>query len=111
MEEENCSKYCDEEIYEYLCHGIYPAGVDKQYKHGLRKRSKFFVCNEGQLYYSGGKRRTNNLRLVIQQDREKERIISSVHDQAHLGRDKTVTAIKSRYYWRSLYNDVSRHVS
>ena len=75
------------------------------------KLSKFFICKEGQLFYTGGKYGANNLRLVIQQDKEKRRVISSIHDQAHLGRDKTDTVVRSRYYWTNLYNDVSRYVS
>ena len=30
--------------------------VDKQYKHGLRERSKFFCEQRGQLYYIGGQK-------------------------------------------------------
>ena len=37
MAEEKDSKYSYEALYEYLCHGAYPAAVDKKYKHGLRK--------------------------------------------------------------------------
>ena len=77
----------------------------------LKKFSNFFIWKEGQLFYTGGKSGANNLRLVIQQDKEKRRVISNIHDQAHLGRDKTATAVRSRYYWTNLYNYVSRYVS
>ena len=30
--------------------------VDKQYKHGLRERSRFFCEQRGQLYYIGGQK-------------------------------------------------------
>ena len=106
--EEKDSKYSYEALYEYLCRGAYPVAVDEKYKHGLRKHSKIFICKEGQLFYTGGKSGANNIRLVIQQDKEKRRVISSIHEQAHLGRDKTATAVTSRYYWTNLYNDVSR---
>ena len=74
--------------------------ADKLYKHGLRKRSKFFMHEGGRLFYIGGEKRKENekLRLVVESADERRRIIISIHDQAHLGRDKTLSEIKSRYY-------------
>ncbi len=55
-DENERDKFSYEEIFEYLAHGQYPAAVDKNYKHGLRKRSKFFIQEEGRLFYIGGKK-------------------------------------------------------
>ena len=55
--ETEAEKYTFQEIFEYLAHGRYPAAVDKRYKHGLRKRSKFFVHEDGRLYYVEGRKK------------------------------------------------------
>ena len=44
--EAKAEKYTFQEIFKYLAHGHYPTAVDKCHKHGLRKRSKFFVHEE-----------------------------------------------------------------
>ena len=61
--------------------------ADKLYKHGLRKRSKFFIADGGCLDYTGGKG-SEKPHLVVESVEERRRIISSIHDQAHQGRDK-----------------------
>ena len=37
------AKYTFSEIYDYVVHKTYPPHADKLYKHGLRKRSKFWT--------------------------------------------------------------------
>ncbi len=46
-------KYTFAEIFEYILHGQYPVEADKSYKHGLRKRSKFFALEAGRLVEIG----------------------------------------------------------
>ena len=109
-------KYSFLEIYNYLIDGDIPLTANncKQYNHGLQKRSKYFTTMEGRLYYIGGGARINSdrkSRLVIENTDERERIIKSIHDQAHLGRDKTVSAISNKYYWPNMYNEVCLYVS
>ena len=104
------SKYPFSEIYDYVVHKTYPSRSDKLYKHGLRKRSKFFTVDGGRLYYVGGKGSEKPC-LVVESPEERRRIISSIHDQAHLGRDKTLSEITARYYWPEMYNEVRSYVS
>ena len=42
------------QIFEYVRHGKYPEGYSKSDKQALRKRSKYFVVKESELYYIGG---------------------------------------------------------
>ena len=108
-EASRATKYRFSELYEYLAHNTYPANADKVYKHGLRKRS---MHEGGRLFYTGGeKRKENAKRLVVESADERRRIIVSIHDQAHLGRDKTLSEISSRYYWPEMYNDICSYVS
>ena len=67
----------------------------------------------GRLFYIGGEKRKEKEkpRLVVESVDERSRIIISIHDQAHLGRDKTLSEITSRYYWPKMYNDICSYVS
>ena len=81
------AKHTFSEIYDYVVHKTYPSHADKLYKHGLRKRSKFFTADGGHLYlYIGGKG-SEKPRLVVESAEERRKIIGSIYDQAHLGRD------------------------
>ncbi len=111
-------KYTFAEIFEYLLHGQYPVEADKSYKHGLRKRCKFFTQEAGRLYYIGGERKgkataadSNARRLVVISKEERQRIIRSIHDEGHLGRDKTLAQINGRYYWPEMYKEICAYVS
>ena len=53
----------------------------------IRKRSKFDTMEGGHLHYVGGKVKKNPT-LVIQSVDEQQRLIKTIHDTAHLGRDK-----------------------
>ncbi len=55
---------------------------------------------EGYLHYIGGKKKQSP-RLVICDNSEQLRLINTVHDQAHLGRDKTLSQFQltEKYYW------------
>ena len=110
--EQKGSRYSFAEIYNYLAGREYPLGdhVDKAYKRGLRKRASFFTHQEEKLYYIGGSKSKDKARLVVENEDMRKRIVSSVHDQAHLGRDKALSSIKSRYYWPDMYNDVCSYV-
>ncbi len=43
-----------EDIFGYITKGVYPEGLDKPEKLSLRKRTKYFVVQDAQLYYIGG---------------------------------------------------------
>ena len=79
------AKYTFSKIYDYVVHKAYPSHVYKLYKHGLRKRSKFFTADRGclVLYYIG--RKGSEKPCLVVESVEERRIISSIHDQAHLG--------------------------
>ncbi len=48
---------------------------------------------------------------MVMDRQERERIISSVHDEAHLGRDKTLAQINRNYYWPDMYKEICAYVS
>ena len=64
----------------------------------------------GLLHYIGGKIKQRP-RLVVQSEGEQLRLIKTIHDTAHLGRDKTLSQLNERYYWPEMYNQVCSYVS
>ena len=99
------------EIANYLLYGTYPAGANAEAaKSGLRKRSKFFSMEGGHLHYVGGKIKKNP-RLVVQSVDEQQRLVKTIHDTAHLGRDKTLSQLTEHYYWPDMYRQVCAYVS
>lgn len=59
VEPKEAEKYSFSEVFDYLAKGVYPVGADKSYKHGLRKRSKFFAHKDGRLVYIGRQKKAS----------------------------------------------------
>ena len=78
-------------IFEYVTNALYPSDVSKEYKRGLRKRAAFFSVEAGHLYYVGGKTKQRP-RMVIEKEEDQLKIVKTVHEEGHLGRDKTLLA-------------------
>ena len=104
------ARYSLFDITNYLSSGTYPTNADKATKCSLRKRSKFFIVEGGHLHYVGGKFKKSP-RLVVQNRDEQQRLIKTVHDMAHLGRDKTLSQLSEHYYWPDMYKQVCTYVS
>ena len=84
-------------IFEYVTNAL------KEYKRGLRKRAAFFSAEAGHLYYVGSKSRKakQRPRIVIEKEEVQLKIVKTVHEEGHLGRDKTLAQISDRYYWQN----------
>ena len=93
----------------YLESGSYPPSADKKEKHGLRKRAKYFIVEGSHLHYIGGKTKKCP-RLVISDVKEQLKLVQNIHDQAHVGRDKTLSQLNERYYWPDMYKQVCAYV-
>ena len=42
---------------------------------------------------------------------KRERIIATIHDQSHVGMNRTLDMTSSKYYWSGLTADVKEYVS
>ncbi|KAL5502338.1 hypothetical protein EMCRGX_G009091 [Ephydatia muelleri] len=104
------SKYSYSTFFEYVTNALYPSDVSKEYKRGLRKRAAFFSVEAGHLYYVGGKNKQRP-RMVIEKEEDQLKIVKTVHEEGHVGRDKTLAQISDRYYWPELYNQVCSYIS
>ena len=85
------------DIANYLKSGTYPEGADKVQERSIRRRSEFFTMDAGHLQYIGGKVKQRP-RLVQQSEEEQLRLIRTMHNTAHLVRDK-MSQLNGRYYW------------
>ena len=109
MEEQETETYPYAAITTYLKSGMYPPDADKKEKRGLRKRVKYFVLFGGKLQYVGGNKK-NTPRLVVEGEEDRRKIIESIHGQAHLGKNKTLSQLTQRYYWPNMYKTVCAYV-
>ena len=50
-------------------------------------------------------------RLVVEDHQKRKRIVASVHDSNHLGINRTVDLVSSKYYWPGQSKDVINYVS
>jgi hypothetical protein len=64
----------------------------------------------GHLMYIGGKVKKSP-RLVVESEEEQVKLVKTVHDAAHLGRDKILSQLNERYYWPDMYKHVCDYVS
>ena len=50
-------------------------------------------------------------RLVVEDPDRQKRIVSSIHDTAHMGLNRTTDMVSGKYYWPGLTADVKSYVS
>ena len=50
-------------------------------------------------------------RMVVEDASKRQRILESVHDASHLGINRTLHLVSSKYYWPVLTKDVKDYVS
>ena len=117
----------------YLRFGRYPDAYSKGEKANLRRKChNNYQFNNGVLYYrraiksNKSKQEEENWRVCVRADEEKRRILESCHARAegklllyscklfmvdelsggHLGRDKTIEKIMSRFYWKDMNGEM-----
>ena len=94
-------------LIDLIVRGLYPQGMDKIRKDGLRRKSKRFLVKDGLLFYYDKKRNTGLLVVLTSQ---KTMILEGCHSAilggGHFGRDKTLEKLSERYYWKGMVDDV-----
>ncbi|GFR59924.1 zinc finger and BTB domain-containing protein 49 [Elysia marginata] len=105
-----------EVIKQYLLNGAYPHGSTPSDKRSVRKRSESFKLDNNVLYYvvkpkqvegelpdPNPRENIKNLRKAIFSVKDQLSVTSAVHLQGnggnHMGTERTLTALSSKYYW------------
>ena len=108
---------CNEigQMYNYMVHGKLPDNKTEQQK--LIISSEQYVVRNGVLYHfvdaksKKHKRGEESFSQLVVPKSLREDVILAYHDgNAHLGFDKTYSAIRAKYYWPKMYTDIDIHV-
>ncbi|XP_050393643.1 uncharacterized protein LOC126811785 isoform X2 [Patella vulgata] len=109
-------------IQTYLQTQTYEKGTAHNDKRNIRKRSKDFKVENGELYFvqkvlcdsnDNNQKEYQRLRKAILTDKEKIDIISRLHvheNGTHFGIDKTSKAVQVLYYWVGITEYVKRYI-
>ncbi|KAK6170637.1 hypothetical protein SNE40_018987 [Patella caerulea] len=109
-------------IQTYLQTQTYEKGTAHNDKRNIRKRSKDFKVENGELYFvqkvlcdssDNNQKEYQRLRKAILTDKEKMDIISRLHvheNGTHFGIEKTSKAVKVLYYWVGITEYVKRYI-
>ena len=102
-------------LYQYMVNDRLPENETEQKR--VIISSEQYVVREGILYHfldtksKKNKRGEESFSQLVVPKCLREDIILSYHDgNAHLGFDKTYSAIRSKYYWPKMYSDIDAHV-
>ncbi|XDV30425.1 hypothetical protein PO909_033350 [Leuciscus waleckii] len=100
------------EVKEYLQRGVYQGNADTGRKRIVRRSAKKFIVQGGHLYY---KTADGSNRLVVMDEKQKERVLRDCHDSpatgGHQGITRTFNKIASAYYWQGIFPDVTKWVA
>lgn len=99
------------EVFDVLKFKRFPPSYTKNQKDVLRRRAKKFKLGKGDtLYYmSGGKEL-----IVLRDTNNYQKVFEDCHSSAtgaHLGRDRTLSRVRDRYYWPRWYTFIEQKVS
>ena len=102
-------------LYQYMTNGTLPDNKTEQQK--LILSSEQYIIRDSVLYHfcdaksKKNKRKEEAFTQLVVPKCLREDVIVSYHDgNAHLGFDKTYSAIRGKYYWPKMYVDIDLHV-
>ncbi|GAV30463.1 hypothetical protein PMKS-003977 [Pichia membranifaciens] len=99
-EDANTSKHAN--ILTYLLSGQYPENSSKEDRSRLRALAYHYEVLNSKLYLKG--------KEVVSDVDEQLRIIREVHEQDHMGINKTTSLISAKYYWSKIKSTVKKVV-
>ena len=99
------------EIFDYIVHKKYKDGINETKKRMMQRKAQDSIVEQGDMYKVVKTDGEVQKLKVITKDK-KNLIIKDCHiDIAnHLGRDKTMSVIRSRFYWKGVYADVNNYI-
>lgn len=96
----NTSKHAN--ILTYLLSGQYPENSTKEDRSRLRALAYHYEVINSKLYLKG--------KEVISDADDQLRIIKEIHEQSHVGINKTTSLISAKYYWSKIKSTVKKVV-
>ena len=99
-EDANTSKHAN--ILTYLLSGQYPENSSKEDRSRLRALAYHYEVLNSKLYLKG--------KEVVSDVDDQLRIIKEVHEQDHMGINKTTSLISAKYYWSKIKSTVKKVV-
>ena len=98
------------EVFDFLKFNRFPPTYTKNQKDVLRRRVKKFKLGEDDtLYYTSSGKEL----IVIRDSSKYEQVFEECHSNAtgaHLGRDRTMSRVRDRYYWPQCYTFIAQKV-
>lgn len=94
----NTSKHAN--ILTYLLSGQYPENASREDRSRLRALAYHYEVVDSKLYLKG--------KEVISEPEEQVRLTKIIHDQEHMGINRTTKAISSKYYWSKIKSTVKK---
>ncbi|XDV25539.1 hypothetical protein PO909_029445 [Leuciscus waleckii] len=92
--------------------GVYRENTDNGRKRIVRRSSKKFIVQDGHLYYKTANRSN---RLVVMDEKQKERVLRDCHDNpatgGHQWRTRTFNKIASAFYWQGIFSEVTKWIA
>lgn len=96
----NTSKHAN--ILTYLLSGQYPENSTKEDRSRLRALAYHYEVINSKLYLKG--------KEVVSDADDQLRIIKEIHEQSHVGINKTTSLISAKYYWSKIKSTVKKVV-
>jgi hypothetical protein len=88
-----------------------PTHLNQQQQAAIKRRSRYFIVIEGQLYKKNKQESQRPLKVV--KTNEVDIILYNLHSDSlaeHFALEETYRRVKIRYYWPQMYDDVRRYV-
>ena len=95
----------------YLTELQMPTHLNQQQQAAIKRKSRYFIVIEGQLYKKNKQEPHRPLKVV--KINEVDIILYNLHSDplaGHFALEETYRRIKIRYYWPQMYDDVRRYV-
>ena len=101
--------YEDDNLLYYLQFGNCPAGLSRNQVNRVKRASRKFVLNEDIIYYnSSGDQIDYN--LIVPRKESRKELILEAHHLGHFAVQETYIRLKSKYYWKNMFEDVKNTI-
>ncbi|CAG2244965.1 unnamed protein product [Mytilus edulis] len=101
-------------IFEFLSLKVLLEGISENQKRVIRRKSNSFCIQNNEIYFKSFDKKSNEVmkRLVIHEDKlERVMYLCRIESGGHLGINKTVAKVASKYYFPAINDEVKSFIS